>query len=174
VKLDSSKQNARAKQLYLEVMNRFPDDDLAIDAAKRLTDLGDQEERDQKDSENAAALKAAQLALEQAKRANDEALRKSKAREAAAKRDADNARVRAAEARAREAEARAKANRQPTRNTACDHVTPGRRFNVKGGGLFGIGDATYTVIGISRSGGVVTGRLLGTDIQKQFSCRSVR
>jgi outer membrane protein assembly factor BamB len=174
VKMDTAKRNDRAKQLYLEVMNRFPDDDLAIDSAKRLTELGDQEERNDKDAKNAAALKAAQTALEQAKRANEAELRKAREREAAAKRDADNARVRAAEARAREAEARAKANRQPTRNTACDHVTVGQRFSIKGGGFFGIGDATYIVIGISRSGGVVTGRMPGTDIQNQFRCSRVR
>jgi outer membrane protein assembly factor BamB len=173
VKMDTSKRNDRAKQLYLEVMNRFPDDDLAIDSAKRLTQLGDQEERNDKDAKNAAALKAAQKALEQAKRTNEEELRKAKAREAAAKRDADNARVRAAEARAREAEARAKANRQPSRNTSCDHVTVGQNFSVAGGGLFGM-TGYFTVIGISRQGGLVTARIAGTDIQKQYRCSRVR
>lgn len=173
VKMDTVKQNERAKRLYIEVMNRFPDDDLAIDAAKRLTELGDQEERDQKDAENAAALKAAQTALEQAQRANAEELRKAKAREADAKRAADKARAREAEARAREAEARAKANRQPSRNTSCDHVTFGQDFKIPGGGMFGM-TGYYTVVGISRTGGIVTARLAGTDIQKQFSCRRVR
>ena len=171
--MDTVKQNERAKRLYIEVMNRFPDDDLAIDAAKRLTELGDQEERDQKDAENAAALKAAQTALEQAQRANAEELRKAKAREADAKRAADKARAREAEARAREAEARAKANRQPSRNTSCDHVTFGQDFKIPGGGMFGM-TGYYTVVGISRTGGIVTARLAGTDIQKQFSCRRVR
>lgn len=174
VRMDTAKQNDRAKRLYIEVMNRFPDDDLAIDAAKRLTELGDQEAQAKKDAENAAALSAAQKALEQAKRDKDQALREARQREEKAKREAAEARARAAEARAREAEARAKANQQPRRNTACDHVTVGRRFSIKGGGFFGIGDATYTVIGISRAGGVVTARMLGTDIQKQFRCSSVR
>ena len=187
VKFDSAKDRPRAKMLYTEVMNRFPEDDLAIDAANRLTALNDQAVMEQKQAENEAALAAAQAAIAKANADKAEAERRaaeqaSKARaaaerEARAAREAADARARAAEARAREAEARARAQAQarsqPRRNTACDHVAPGKRFTVKGGGFFGMGDATYTVIGISRQGGFVTARLLGTDIQKDFSCNRV-
>lgn len=186
VKFDSSKDRTRAKTLYTEVMNRFPDDDLAIDAANRLTALNDMEVLEQRQSENEAALAAAQAAIAKANAEKAAAERRAKAqadqaraaaaREAKAARQAADARARAAEARAREAEARARAQTQsqPRRNTACDHVAPGKRFTVKGGGFFGIGDATYRVIGISRQGGFVTAQMLGTDIQKDFRCSRVR
>ncbi len=171
VQLDTAGDRARARTLYTEVMTRFPDDDLALDAATRLTALADLATIEKQQAEQTAAIKAAEdrarAAENAARKAEEEAEMRRIAREEEARR-ADQAR-RDAEAEAE----RARQAAQPTRNTACDHVTPGMRFTVEGGGFFGIGDAYYSVIGISREGGIVTARMVGSDIQKQFSCYSV-
>jgi len=185
VRLDAEGDKLQARTLYLEVMTRFPNDDLAIDAANRLTSLADLATREKqhaaKNVKNAAAIKAAEArataAERAAKRAADEAKKQRAAREAEARR-ADQARRDAEAARtsaqnAANTRAHEQAESRQRRNSACDHLTPGLRFTINGGGFFGIGDATYTVIGISREGGIATGRLLGTDIQNQFSCSRI-
>ena len=170
--LDTEGDRARAKELYQTLMRQFPEDDLALTAAARLTALADMEALEKRQADLAAEQAAAIKAAEERARAAEKAARDA-AREAERQREAREAEARRADQARRDAEAAAAAAR-PRRNTACDHVSPGQRFTIKGGGMFGLGDATYTVIGISREGGVLTGRLYGTDIQKQFSCYDVR
>ena len=75
-KLENEKARGKARDLYKALLNRFPDDDLAIDAAKRLTALGDAGAAEK------AAAKAARAAR-QAKKAR--AAQQQSAREAASR-----------------------------------------------------------------------------------------
>ena len=45
-KLDADRDRVPAKQLYRSIVDRFPQDDLALKAAERLTVISDQEARD--------------------------------------------------------------------------------------------------------------------------------
>lgn len=42
-KLDAAKERGKARKLYNAIIVRFPNDDLAIEAAKRLTAIADVE-----------------------------------------------------------------------------------------------------------------------------------
>jgi hypothetical protein len=170
VRLDTAGDTDRAMQLYTEIMTRFSEDDLAIDAANRLTALADLAKMEATQAEQAAEQAKAIKAAE-ARAAEAEKTAKATAAEAERQRIAREDDARRADA-ARAAEAAAAAA-QPQRNTSCDYVTVGQKFVIEGGGFFGLGDAYYTVIGISREGGIVTARLAGTDITNQFNCSSV-
>lgn len=171
VKLDTAQEFAGAKQLYLEIMGRFPDDDLAIQAASRLTQLNDMNMMATAQDENAKALADAQEELEAAAaaaKAETESLRE----QVEADRKASDARLRRAEQAA--AEARQRANSQPRRNTACDHVSIGMYFEYNGGGFLGVANGRWEVIGINPQGGIVTARKTGQDFRRQISCYSVQ
>lgn len=154
VQLDTAGDRKRAAELYQAVMSRFPEDDLALDAARRLTALADMEKQERENAaqaaQQAAAIKAAEerakAAEAAAKRAADEAERQRKARDAEARR---------AEEANREAEAaRQRAASQPQRNTACDHVYVGRVFETRGGVLRMM--QSYRVVGVSQHSGMAT------------------
>lgn len=177
-KFDSENDRSRAKKLYTEVMVSFPENDLAINAANRLTQLNDLEIVEQNQAQSAAALKAAQVALQKANADKAVAERKAARALEQARQQAKQAREQAekaqleADARAREAEARA--DSQPRRNSSCDHVSPGMYFEFNGGGLFGIANGRWEVIGINRQGGIVTARKTGQDFRRQISCGQVQ
>lgn len=175
VKFDSAKDRPRAKQLYTTIMDRFPEDDLAIQAASRLTTINDLEIMEQTQAENEAALKAAQQAVEKANA--DKARAQSEARKAAeqSRKDAAAAR-RAAEAaneRARAAEQRAQQaqRQQQQRNTACDHVYVGKEFEARGGVL--ALTQRYIVMGVSHRAGLATIRGKHSDYRQEVSCYDI-
>lgn len=110
VQFDTAGDRDRARDIYTAVMTRFPDDDLALDAAKRLTAFADMATMEQRQADQAAqqaaavkaaedraraaeaaAVKAAQEAEKQRKAREDEARRADQAR-----RDAETERARAA------------------------------------------------------------------------------
>lgn len=64
VKFDTSKDIKRARQLYLEVMDNYSEDDLAIDAANRLRELSDILEQRKVQKRNELALRAAKREAE--------------------------------------------------------------------------------------------------------------
>ena len=184
IKYDTSGDHIRAKQLYLEIMTRFPEDDLAIDAANRLTALADLEKADQAQAqaaaETAAAIKAAEAraaaAERAARKAADEAEKQRLARAAEvrradqAQRDAQAAQQRAQAAQRQaqaDADARARAQ-QPRRDPACDRVYIGMEF--KGGGL---GIFRYRVQGMNPMTGRVTIRERDSGTTKEIRCSQV-
>lgn len=175
VKFDTSKDRVRAKLLYTEVMNRFSDDDLAIDSANRLTQLNDLEIMEQTQAENEAALKAAQAALAQANADKAKAEREAAKAAEQARREAEQARreadARAREAERRAAEARAQANRQLSRNTACDHVYVGKEFEARGGVLRL--KNRYVVVGVSGRSSLATIRSKYSDYRQEVSCYDI-
>ncbi|PCH92527.1 MAG: hypothetical protein COB84_10500 [Rhodobacteraceae bacterium] len=69
VKFDTSKDIKRARQLYLEVMDNYSEDDLAIDAANRLRELSDMLEQRKIQKRNEFALRAAKREAEIATKA---------------------------------------------------------------------------------------------------------
>jgi WD40 repeat protein len=168
IKLDASGDHARSKQIYLEIMTRFPEDDLAIDAANRLIALTDFEKADkaqaQAAAETTAAIKAAEAraaaAELAAKKAANEVKEQSLAREAEARR-ADKAR--------RDAVAAQQRAQQPRRKSACDRVYIGMEFK---GGMFGI--FRYRVQGLNAVTGRVTIReVTGGGSSQEISCSQV-
>lgn len=107
VKYESAKDRTRARALYARLMERFPEDDLAIDSANRMMALNDLDAMEQNQAANDAALKAAQQAIVQAN--NDRDVAKREAAAAAAKAAA----LRASQAAARKQQAAAKARAKP-------------------------------------------------------------
>ncbi len=174
VKFDSARDRDRAKQLYSEVMNRFPEDDLALDAANRLTAINDLLLIEQRQAESEAALKAAQKSIAKANRekaaAEKRALEAAEKARKAAEREAKAARE-AADARAREAQARAEAANRPKRSTACDHVYVGKEFEARGGFL-GL-KQHYIVVGVSSRAKLATIRSKYSDYRQEVSCYDI-
>ncbi len=169
VKFDTGGDRPRATRLYTEIMTRFPEEDVAIDAANRLTALADLAKMEASQAEQAAtqsaALKAAEeraaKAEEAAKAAAAEAERQRIAREEEARR-ADQARLDAANAAAAQAAA------QPTTLSSCNRVYVGMEFK---GGMFGI--YQYRVQGMNPYTGSVTIRELTSGGTQEISCSQV-
>lgn len=76
VKFDTERDFGRAERIYRSIMSRFPDDDLALQAATRLTDLADLRA---KAAAEAAAVAAAEKRAEEAERRAQEAERQRQA-----------------------------------------------------------------------------------------------
>lgn len=173
VKLDTAGETARAERLYTEIMSRFAEDDVAIDAANRLTALADLAKIREGQAAQAAAQDEAIKAAEARAKAAEEAANAA-AREAERQRIAREEEARRADqARSEAAAAAAAAAAQPQRNTACDYVTVGQEFTIVGAGFLGM-DAHFVVVGISREGGIVTAREQSFNVQRQFSCYDVK
>ena len=173
VRLDTSGDEARARRIYEDIMTRFPEDDVAIDAANRLTQMADKAAQEKANAQNAAALKAAQDQAAAAERAANEARAEAEARAAEERRARDAAEARAAEAAAQAAEAQAQAQAAASRSTVCDHVYVGKTFQAKGGFL-GLTNF-YKVFGVSPESELVTiGKQYSDDgWRQQISCSSV-
>lgn len=108
---DAGNDRARAKLVYARLMERFPEDDLALQAALRLTALNDLER-------------------------SEEARREMEAKMARLKREAEDAQRKAEEARRQAERARAEAERRAAAATtrpvrsACSHVYRGKRVQI--------------------------------------------
>ncbi|MEM8577031.1 MAG: peptidoglycan-binding protein [Pseudomonadota bacterium] len=173
---DASDDRARAKLLYLGIMDRFPDDDLALDAATRLTSLNDLERTEKERAEMEARMKRLQREAKDAQRAAE-----------AARKRAEDAQARAA-ARAREAQRQADAQRlaaerQRAAASTCGHVWEGKRVRITGklpqttkqalgfilqGGLYG---SNFEVLGKGRT--QATLRSLDTGRTFNLPCRNI-
>lgn len=167
IRFDTTGDKARAKLLYLHIMEKFSSDAVAIDAANRLTALADLELMQKNQAENAKALAAAQKAMEAARK---EAARAAK-REAEARQRARDADRRAEEERRRADQARRQATSQPKRNRSCDHVYVGKEFQARGGAL--MLKQYYIVVGVSQYNGVATIRSKHSDYRQEVNCRSI-
>lgn len=169
VKFDTVGDRDRATRLYTEVMTRFAEDDLAIDAANRLTALSDLAKQENvqaaQAAEQAAAVKAAEERASAAERAArdaaDEAERERRAREEEARR-ADQAARDAAAAAASAAAA------QPQTLSSCNRVYVGMEFK---GGMFGI--FRYRVQGMNAYTGSVTIREVDSGGTQEIHCSQV-
>ena len=172
MRFDTAGDLPRARQLYDAVMAKFPDDDLALDAARRLTQLADMDKQKAAADAQAAAVKAAEerakAAEAAARKAADEAARQRLAREEEARR-ADAARREAEAERQRQAEAeRQRAAAQPRPLASCNRVYVGMEFK---GGMFGI--FRYRVQGMNPYTGSVTIREIQNGGTQEIHCSQV-
>ncbi len=182
VQLDTSGDRVRARRLYTEIMTRFPDDDLAIDAANRLTALADLQTMEERAADQAAsqaaALKAAEdrakVAEAAAKTAAKQAEQDRFAREAAA-RAADQAQAQAAAEALRAAQAAA-AN-QAANADRCPGIYQGKQVEIDLISAFlkrkSVG--TFVVIGLDRRSGLMSVRsVYGSSSIREFYCSDAR
>ena len=137
-RFDAAKDHARAKTIYSDIMSRFENDDLSIQAALRLTALGDLERTEQARREMEAEMAKLQREARDAQRKAQEAQRQAER----ARADADR---RAAAA------ARAQSN---VRRGPCGRLNIGYSFPYRVN-LFGVsvpqGDAR--IIGMNPNAG---------------------
>ena len=111
----------------------------------------------QANADKAKAEREAAKAAEQARREAEQARREADAR--------------AREAERRGAEARAQANRQLSRNTACDHVYVGKEFEARGGVLRL--KNRYVVVGVSGRSSLATIRSKYSDYRQEVICYDI-
>ncbi len=109
---DAGNDRARAKLIYTEILDRFPEDDISLQAAVRLTALNDLERSEQARREMEAEMARLKREAEEAQRKAEEARRAAAQAQAAAQRRAA-------------ADARAKPVRSP-----CAHVYRGKRVQI--------------------------------------------
>ena len=74
VKFEADKERGKAKRLYLTIVDRFPQDDLALKAGDRITALADVEAVESSNAATERAAAAARATAEAEGRANREAL----------------------------------------------------------------------------------------------------
>lgn len=86
VKLDADKERGRAKTLYATILERFPNDDLAIKAGERLAALADVEAIESSNAAVARSAEQAKAAAEAEGRANRDAIDRA-SRDAAYRQD---------------------------------------------------------------------------------------